>query len=123
MSYDEYFPTNPAFMQSQNSLDNILDFKKPELTCISEEGIADMDLPDNLLDELEYLDNITSCNKVENYLMLSEYEQNLIKEIEGPVSIVGRKGRKWSLVRQSSTRHQGNNSVIMQGHGLSDEDD
>ena len=65
MSYDELYPTNPAFMQSQNSLDNILDFKKPELTCISEEGIADMDLPDNLLDELEYLDNITSCNKVD----------------------------------------------------------
>jgi hypothetical protein len=40
------------------------DLKKPELTCISEEGIADMDLPDNILDELEYLDNITSCNKV-----------------------------------------------------------
>ena len=42
------------------------DLKKPELTCISEEGIADMDLPDNILEELEYLDNITSCNKVEN---------------------------------------------------------
>jgi hypothetical protein len=42
----------------------VLDLKKPELTCISEEGIADMDLPDNILDELEYLDNITSCNKV-----------------------------------------------------------
>ena len=48
--------------QSQNSLDEILD-KKPELTCVSEEGIADMDLPDNILEELEYLDNITSCNK------------------------------------------------------------
>ena len=35
-----------------------------EVSCISEEGIADMDLPDNLLEELEYLDNITSCNKV-----------------------------------------------------------
>ena len=23
-----------------------------------------MDLPDNILDELDYLDNITSCNKV-----------------------------------------------------------
>ena len=40
-----------------------------------------MDLPDNFLSELEYLDNITSCIKVENYLMLSEYEQNLTKEI------------------------------------------
>merc|ERR1719369_221370 len=103
LSCDEYFPTNPGYTQSQDSLNNILDFKKPELTCLSEEGIADMDLPDNLLDELEYLDNITSCNKVENYLMLSEYEQNLIKEIEGPVSLAGRRGRKWSLVRQSSS--------------------
>lgn len=40
---------------------------KPELTCISEEGIADMDLPDNLLDDLDYIgDCITSCNKVTN---------------------------------------------------------
>lgn len=52
--------------------------EKPELTCISEEGIADMDIPDNLLDELDYVgDCITSCNKVENYLMLSEFENNL----------------------------------------------
>ena len=34
------------------------------------------------LDEMEYLENITSCNKVENVVMLSEYEQNLIKECE-----------------------------------------
>lgn len=58
--------------------------EKPELTCISEEGIADMDLPDNLLDELDYVgDCITSCNKVENYLMLSEFENNLNVN-EGP---------------------------------------
>ena len=38
--------------------------------------------------------------------MLSEYEQNLIKEIEGPVP--GRKSRKWSLVRQPSSVLQGN---------------
>lgn len=44
---------------------------KPELTCISEEGIADMDLPDNLLDDLDYIgDCITSCNKVTNFLFL-----------------------------------------------------
>lgn len=104
LTYDEYFP-QPAFLRSQNSLDDILDFKKPELTCISEEGIADMDLPDNLLEELEFMDNITSCNKVENYLMLSEYEQNLLKETEGPVGPVwaGRKGRRWSLVRQNNS--------------------
>ena len=28
------------------------------------QGIADMELPDNLLAELEILENITSCNKV-----------------------------------------------------------
>lgn len=38
---------------------------KPELTCISEEGIADMDLPDNIFDDFDYIgDCITSCNKV-----------------------------------------------------------
>ncbi|KAF6211662.1 hypothetical protein GE061_012175 [Apolygus lucorum] len=72
---------------------------KPELTCISEEGIADMDLPDNILDDLDYIgDCITSCNKVENYLMLSEFENNLIAEM--PV-IMDRKGRRWSLARQA----------------------
>lgn len=71
--------------------------EKPELTCISEEGIADMDLPDNILDDLDYIgDCITSCNKVENYLMLSEFENNLIAEM--PV-ILDRKGRRWSLAR------------------------
>lgn len=76
---------------------------KPELTCISEEGIADMDLPDNIFDDFDYLgDCITSCNKVklpcnpvnrhktsyqnifhfvfykvEQYLMLSEFENNI----------------------------------------------
>ena len=105
-SYEDCTP-NPYIYQSQNSLDEILDLKKPELTCISEEGIADMDLPDNILDELDFLDNITSCAKVENCLMLSEYEQNLIKEKEGPVSFACRKARKWSLVRQSSSIMQG----------------
>ena len=42
-------------------------------------------------------------HQVENYLMLSEYEQNLIKETEGPPgSGLGRRARKWSLVRQAS---------------------
>ena len=39
--------------------------------------------------------------------MLSEYEQNLIKEKEGPVTLAYRKARKWSLVRQSSSIIQG----------------
>lgn len=56
-----------------------------------------MDLPDNILDDLDYIgDCITSCNKVENYLMLSEFENNLIAEM--PV-ILDRKGRRWSLAR------------------------
>ena len=86
--------------------DDMIDLKKPELTIYSEEGIADMDLPDNILfDDLDYLDNITSCNKVENCLMLSEYEQNLIMENEGggPIGTPasgGRRPRKWSLFRQ-----------------------
>ena len=83
--------------------DDIIDLKKPELTIYSEEGIADMDLPDNLLmmEDLEYLDNITSCNKVENCLMLSEYEQNLIKENESPNLEGPRKwsSRKWSMFK------------------------
>lgn len=37
---------------------------KPELTCISEEGIADMDLPDNVVSDYPY---ITSCNKVSRF--------------------------------------------------------
>ncbi len=44
---------------------NNIELEKPELTCISEEGIADMDLPDNILDEFDLGgDCITSCNKV-----------------------------------------------------------
>ncbi|XP_065169406.1 monocarboxylate transporter 12-like isoform X2 [Atheta coriaria] len=85
-----------------------------ELTCISEEGIADMDLPDNLLDDLDYIgDCITSCNKVENYLMLSEFENNLIAEM--PV-ILDRKGRRWSLARSKI------NEEALNGHGTADEE-
>lgn len=50
---------------SDGAVEPINGLDKPELTCISEEGIADMDLPDNLLDDLDYVgDCITSCNKV-----------------------------------------------------------
>ena len=77
---------------------------KADVSIFSEEeGIADMDLPDNLfIDELDFLDNITSCDKVENCVMLSEYEQNLIKETaESPVP--GRR-RKWSLFKQGGAQ-------------------
>ena len=86
--------------------DDFVDFNNPELSIYSEEGIADIDLPENVyFEDFDYLDNITSCNKVENCLMLSEYEQNLIKETEGgPISYnsstLRRMGRKWSLLRQ-----------------------
>lgn len=56
-----------------------------------------MDLPDNVLEDLDYIgDCITSCNKVENYLMLSEFENNLIAEM--PI-IMDRRGRRFSLAR------------------------
>lgn len=81
---------------------DVLGTNKPELTCISEEGIADMDLPDNLLEDLDYIgDCITSCNKVENYLMLSEFENNLIAEM--PI-IMDRRGRRWSLARSKTNQ-------------------
>lgn len=60
----------------QQLSDNIADsgnaggVDKPELTCISEEGIADMDLPDNLFEDFDYIgDCITSCNKVIIYIL------------------------------------------------------
>lgn len=49
----------------EDAKEQMLSGEKPELTCISEEGIADMDLPDNFLEDLDYVgDCITSCNKV-----------------------------------------------------------
>ena len=72
----------------------------------SAEEIPGLNIPDNiLLDDFEFAENITSCNKVENCLMLSEYEQNLSKEKEwGP--LIGassqKRNRKWSLFRQST---------------------
>ena len=96
----------PELVRGERDFEDLDVHKKPELTCISEEGIADMELPDNLLDELEILENITSCNKVENYLMLSEYEQNLSKENDSEGGDLAesqtKRGRRWSFMRQSS---------------------
>ncbi|XP_045499340.1 monocarboxylate transporter 10-like isoform X1 [Colias croceus] len=83
----------------------------PELTCISEEGGLDLDLdldiPEHLLEELDCGgDCITSCNKVENYLMLSEYENNLIAELP---NINERRGRRWSIVVANSNSQQQSN--------------
>ncbi|XP_043216970.1 monocarboxylate transporter 2-like [Amphibalanus amphitrite] len=82
------------------------ELRKQELTCISEEGIADMDLPDALFEDIELELNllqgdITSCNKVENYLVLSEYENNLIAE--QPTDRRPAVGRRRSLVKQVSS--------------------
>lgn len=70
-----------------------------------------MDLPDNLLEDLDYIgDCITSCNKVENYLMLSEFENNLIAEM--PI-IMDRRGRRWSLARSRTNQsNSGQNSGV-----------
>ena len=80
-----------------------------DLSDYSDEGIAGIDIPENIFEELEFADNITSCNKVENVLMLSEYEQNLSKEKEWgpkitPETVPGqvRRGRKWSFLKQST---------------------
>lgn len=79
---------------SDKMVEPVLGLDKPELTCISEEGIADMDLPDNLLDDFDYAgDCITSCNKVENYLMLSELENNLNAELP----ILEKKSKRMSI--------------------------
>ena len=54
--------------------------------------MQDINFPEKFLEELECLENITSCNKVilmfglqtlqvENYLLFSEFEQNLGEEL------------------------------------------
>uniref|UniRef100_T1J6X6 Major facilitator superfamily (MFS) profile domain-containing protein n=1 Tax=Strigamia maritima TaxID=126957 RepID=T1J6X6_STRMM len=53
---------------------DVIDGKRPDcLTCISEEGLA-------ALGELYGREEITSCNKVEKYLLISEYKNNLMEE-------------------------------------------
>lgn len=48
---------------------------KPELLA----GISEENLLEQL--EIEYLGDITSCNKVENYLMCSEYERQHMMDL------------------------------------------
>ncbi|GFT13032.1 monocarboxylate transporter 12 [Nephila pilipes] len=68
---------------------------KQELTCISEEVIMD-----NIFDDLVD-DCITSCNKEEKYLMLSEFENNLINTQES--SSVSQEVRKLAQERKISS--------------------
>ncbi|EFN84987.1 Monocarboxylate transporter 10 [Harpegnathos saltator] len=106
---------------AQGEAMDVLGADKPELTCISEEGIADMDLPDNLFEDLEYVgDCITSCNKVENYLMLSEFENNLIAEIP---MIMDRRGRRWSLARSKTGQPLANCGQTSGAQSTNDEEE
>ncbi|XP_032677541.1 monocarboxylate transporter 2-like isoform X2 [Odontomachus brunneus] len=106
---------------AQGEAIDVLGTDKPELTCISEEGIADMDLPDNLFEDLEYVgDCITSCNKVENYLMLSEFENNLIAEMP---MIMDRRGRRWSLARSKTGQPLANCAQTSSAQSTNDEEE
>ena len=69
--------------------------------CEMEYDMLGDDMEDH---DYEIMDNITSCNVVDNYLMLDEYEQNLCKEHEQPPVTGLRRLRKWSLVRQASSQ-------------------
>ena len=69
-----------------------------------EMGELEYEMCEEMEDQLVMVDNITSCNVVDNYLMLDEYEQNLSKEREQPpAGVSGRRFRKWSLARQGSS--------------------
>lgn len=72
---------------------------KPELTCISEEGLADMDLPDNLIDDLDYLgDCITSCNKVcivKKIQLTNFFLSDLVKKLNTSLSYIS---LPWSTI-------------------------
>lgn len=90
---------NDVLMNAVNAIEN-----KPELTCISEEGIADMDfLPNDLFDGFDFNmddnndddDVITSCNKVK--YSLSEMENGNASTT--PV-VDGKKKRGSSFIRK-----------------------
>ena len=85
---------NDVLMNAVNGID------KPELTCISEEGIADMDyFPENLLDEFDFNnlednddDDITSCNKIKYSL----------SEMENGTGIDGKKMKRGATIRNNN---------------------
>ncbi|XP_076048483.1 monocarboxylate transporter 10-like isoform X2 [Oratosquilla oratoria] len=110
----ERHPQLSHLAQRSFTFTNLADLRiKPELTCISEEGIADMDIPDHILEELEYLgDCITSCDKVENFLMMSEFENNLIKQ-DLP-SFLDRRGRRRSSSINRANSTTGNGQTLLQ---------
>ncbi|CAG9801706.1 unnamed protein product [Chironomus riparius] len=85
---------NDVLMNAVNGIE------KPELTCISEEGIADMDyFPENLLDEFDFNnlednddDDITSCNKIKYSL----------SEMENGIGIDGKKIKRGATIRNNN---------------------
>ncbi|CAL8110037.1 unnamed protein product [Orchesella dallaii] len=83
-----------------------------ELTCISEEGLADVDFQDIYFDEwAEYLGEcITSCNKVENCLV-SEYDPDL-------AMIVERRARRWSTATRQGIAAQHQHQQSSHGNSL-----
>ncbi|QQP50300.1 Monocarboxylate transporter 10like, partial [Caligus rogercresseyi] len=112
--HDDEIESPIALLQNSITINDILALQKKRnsSSLAKDRSVADMDLPDELfaMEDFEefLLDNITSCDKVENCLILSEYEQNLIMEngvlnnssgilsstLHHPVK------RKWSLFRQ-----------------------
>lgn len=57
-------PTANGTILNNQSVAMAMPIDKPELTCISEEGVADMDLPENMFDLNAVGDCITPSNKV-----------------------------------------------------------
>lgn len=88
---------NDVLMNAVNGLD------KPELTCISEEGIADMDLPDNILDDFDFNNDdndevITSCNKVK--YSISELDNN-VSVAAAAIPVDTRRSKRGSFIRHN----------------------
>ena len=54
---------------------DLVEGNKPDLTCISEEAIADINFPEKFLEELECLENLSSCNKVSPLISTSLLNQ------------------------------------------------
>ncbi|KAL3222407.1 hypothetical protein MRX96_004874 [Rhipicephalus microplus] len=75
-SFQDSLGRETRLQQRSFTFSNYADLRRQELTCISEEAMMDNYLED-LID-----DCITSCNKEEKYLRLSEYENNLNKSQE-----------------------------------------
>jgi len=79
---DDFLPPLTLHTQQRSvTYGDLVDGQRPNLACISEEAMEDINFPEKFLEELECLENITSCNKVENYLLFSEFEENLGEEL------------------------------------------